>query len=95
MLAKATFMERVPFVLVGRVGVAHRHVEDFSGETGRTVFWRREEEILVDASLCGRLAVHGSAAVNREDKLHDENTEARALADCDNSIEGILQVNVS
>lgn len=43
--AKAIFIERVPFVLVGRVGVAHRHVKGVSGESRRIVFWRWEEGV--------------------------------------------------
>jgi hypothetical protein len=35
------------------------------------------------------------ALLSTEDKLHDGNTKARALADGNSSFEGILQINVS
>jgi hypothetical protein len=35
------------------------------------------------------------ALLSTEDKLHDGNTEAGALVDRDNSVEGILQANAS
>jgi hypothetical protein len=35
------------------------------------------------------------ALLSTEDKLHDENTKARALADRDSIIGGILQANAS
>jgi hypothetical protein len=97
MSAKAVFIEKVPFVFrrKGR-GRSSSRRRLFGGDWEDRVLEARGRG-RKDASrhtLCGRLAIHGSAASNREDKSHDGNTEAHALADRD-SIEGILQVNAS